>query len=167
MRSLLLITAVLVVASPRVANAQRAEGSLGGGVGWSRYVDPRLGTTVDVPAGLFSAPAGKPSRGSGERFATADRRAQMAVYTMRNEAGDTPASYVRKNLKPNRRGLDYDRVTDRFFAISAINAGKVHYTRCNFGRGGMIHCIDLTYPRRETRAWDGIVTRISLSLRPL
>jgi hypothetical protein len=167
MRSLLLISAVLVVASSGVASAQRTEGGLGSGLGWSRYVDGRLGTTVDVPAGLFSTPAGKPSRGSGERFTTADRRAQMAIYTMRNEAGDTPGSYVRKNLKPNRRGLDYDRVTDRFFAISAIAAGKVHYTRCNFGRGGMIHCIDLTYPRRETRAWDGIVTRISLSLRPL
>jgi hypothetical protein len=30
----------------------------------------------------------------------------------------------------------------------------------------MIHCIDLQYPRREKRAWDAIVTRISLSLRP-
>jgi hypothetical protein len=168
MRSVLLITAVIVVVtSCGVANAQRAERGRGGDLGWSRYVDSRFGTSVDVPGGLFSMPAGKPARGSGERFTTADRRAQLAVYTLRNEAGDTPGSYVRKNLKPNRRGLDYDRVTDRFFAISAFAAGKVHYTRCNFGRGGAMHCIDLTYPRSETRAWDRIVTRISLSLRPL
>jgi hypothetical protein len=30
----------------------------------------------------------------------------------------------------------------------------------------MIHCVDLRYPRGEKRAWDRIVTRISLSLRP-
>lgn len=166
MRSLLLVGMVLF-ASSGVANAQRSEGDLGGGLGWSRYADARLGTSVDVPAGLFSTPAGKPSRGSGERFTTADRRAQLTVYTIRNQAGDTPSSYIRRNLRPNRSGLDYDRVTDRFFAISAVEAGKVHYTRCNFGRGEMMHCIDLTYPRRETRAWDGIVTRISRSLRPL
>jgi hypothetical protein len=31
----------------------------------------------------------------------------------------------------------------------------------------MIHCIDLRYPVGQKRAWDGVVTRISLSLRPL
>lgn len=169
MRSVLLITTLVIAVSSTSASAQPAPRTpaLGGELGWSRYRDSRLGTSVDMPGGLFSIPAGKPARGSGERFATADRRAQMTVYTLRNEAGDTPASFVRKNLKPNRRGLDYDRVTDRFFAISAVASGKVHYTRCNFGRGGMIHCVDLSYPSRETRAWDRIVTRISLSLRPL
>ena len=29
-----------------------------------------------------------------------------------------------------------------------------------------IHCIELAYPEGEKRAFDGIVTRISLSLRP-
>jgi hypothetical protein len=91
----------------------------------------------------------------------------MAIYTLRNEAGDSPGSYIRNNLRQNRRRLDYDRVTDRFFAVSAIAAGQVHYTRCNFDRSGRIHCVDLTYPYRETRAWDRTVTRISLSLRPL
>lgn len=167
MRSACLIAALLIAGSSGMAHAQRT-GSLGGELGWSRYVEPRLGTTVDMPAGLFAAPAGTPGRGVGERFATADRRAQMTVYSMRNQAGDTPASFVRKNLRQNRRGLDYDRVTDRFFAISAVAGGRIFYTRCNFDRGrGTIHCIDLAYPQREEKAWDRIVTRISLSLRPL
>jgi hypothetical protein len=32
---------------------------------------------------------------------------------------------------------------------------------------GAIHCLDLVYPQAEKRAWDGVVTRISRSLRPL
>jgi hypothetical protein len=42
----------------------------------------------------------------------------------------------------------------------------IYYSRCNFG-GAAIHCFDLAYPQAEKRAWDAIVTRISLSLRPL
>jgi hypothetical protein len=165
MRSILL-SAMLILASASMANAQQGAG-LGGDLGWTRYRDAGSGTSVDMPGGLFSRPSGRPTRGSGGRFTTADGRAQISIYTLRNEAGESPASYIRNNLRQNRRRLDYDRVTDRFFAVSAIAAGQVHYTRCNFDRGGRIHCVDLTYPHRETRAWDRTVTRISLSLRPL
>jgi hypothetical protein len=51
-----------------------------------------------------------------------------------------------------------------------MNRGStILYRRCNFSanRGGTIHCIDLSYPRSQKRAWDGTVTRISRSLRPL
>ena len=54
-------------------------------------------------------------------------------------------------------------MTDRFFAVSGIRDGEVYYSRCNFH--GRMHCIYISYPQRELRAWDGIVTRISLSLR--
>jgi hypothetical protein len=45
----------------------------------------------------------------------------------------------------------------------------IYYRRCNFSqrRGPSIHCFDLVYPEGKKRAWDEIVTRISLSLRPL
>jgi hypothetical protein len=63
----------------------------------------------------------------------------------------------------------YRRVTPSFFAISAEREGMIYYSRCNFStlRGATIHCFDLVYPQSEKRAWDAIVTRISLSLRPL
>jgi hypothetical protein len=60
-------------------------------------------------------------------------------------------------------------VTPNFFAISAADQGRVYYSRCNLSRraAGRMHCIYLAYPERETKAWDGVVTRISRSLRPL
>jgi hypothetical protein len=65
--------------------------------------------------------------------------------------------------------LNYDRVAQKFFAVSTNRARTVLYRRCNFSgnRGGTMHCIDLAYPLSEKRAWDAPVTRISRSLRPL
>jgi hypothetical protein len=69
-------------------------------------------------------------------------------------------------LRSPRSQLDYERGTPSFFAISAVKNNTIYYSRCNFSHSA-IHCFDLVYPEREKRAWDAIVTRISLSLRPL
>jgi hypothetical protein len=60
-------------------------------------------------------------------------------------------------------------VTPEFFAIAAVMRGSIYYSRCNFSHnaGRAIHCFDLKYPVQERQSWDGIVTRMSRSLRPL
>jgi hypothetical protein len=135
--------------------------------GWSKYVDPSTGTRVDFPDGLF-VPAGDPQRGKGRRFRTPDGRAEFSIYALDSARGETPRGYLQRNMKVPRRVLDYERVTRQFFAISAEDKGRVYYSRCNFSPSptGPMHCIYLAYPEREKRAWDAIVTRISLSLRP-
>ena len=107
--------------------------------------------------------------GTGERLRTPDGRASLTIYSRANETGETPSSYLRKNLKMAQSGMQYQRVTSYFFAISTQREGTIYYSRCNFSRvrGPSIHCFDLVYPQREKRAWDPIVTHISLSLRPL
>jgi hypothetical protein len=136
---------------------------------WKEFQIPDLGTRVDYPAAVFSVSDGKSEVGMGERLSTADRRASLTIYSRANETGETPASYLRKNLRMSQSVIQYQRVTPSFFAISAEREGTIYYSRCNFSEfhGQNIHCFDLVYPQREKRAWDGIVTRISLSLRPL
>ena len=92
----------------------------------------------------------------------------LTIYTRENEDGDNPTSYLKNNLRVARSALDYEEVTRSFFAISSTRQGLIFYSRCNFSTdaGGAIHCIDLVYPQAGKRAWDGVVTRISLSLRP-
>jgi hypothetical protein len=121
------------------------------------------------PAGIFSLPDGKPEKGLGERLSTSDGRATFEVYSFANESNETPAGYLNRYLRTPRAQLDYHRVTSSFFAISTVRDDTIYYSRCNFSRFGTsaIHCVDLVYPAREERAWDAIVTRISLSLRPL
>jgi hypothetical protein len=129
---------------------------------WSVLTDA-FGTRVDYPAGIF-----KPPRGSGRVLESADGEARLMVYVEENEAHLTPASFVRTNLTTPTSQIDYRRITDRFFAVSGVHGGRIFYSRCNFpdGRNGALHCIFLSYKSSEKEAWDDIVTRISLSLRP-
>jgi hypothetical protein len=55
-------------------------------------------------------------------------------------------------------------VTPRFFAVSSYKGDKVWYDRCNFSER-FVHCVLINYPASEEHRWDGVVTRISLSLR--
>jgi hypothetical protein len=132
---------------------------------WQTFEVPGFGTRVEYPAGIF-APSGETKRGTGQRFESPDGRATLTIYTTENQAGDTPGRYLRKYLRQSRLG--YERVTRSFFAISKEGGGLVYYSRCNFSRSAKaIHCFDLVYPQEEKRTWDPVVTRISLSLRPL
>jgi len=129
-------------------------------VHWSTYSIPETGTSVDIPTSIFSEEAGRPD-GYGERLKTSDGRAELTVLSVRNNGNDTPASFLAKLNPPT--DIQYKRVTGRFVAVSGYKRDKVYYSRCNFSQG-LIHCIIINYPAREERAWDQIVTRISLSL---
>jgi hypothetical protein len=135
---------------------------------WQTFVIQDFGTVVRYPASIFS-PAGRPGKGIGQRFKSADGRAGLSVYSVPNETGETPATYLRRNLRMDRSALEYTRIANSFFAISSERDGVILYSRCNFSKRGRsaIHCFDLTYPQEEKRAWDSVVTRVSLSLRPL
>ena len=138
-----------------------AASAQGGGLDWRHYSD-RSGTRVAYPAGMFSetrAPAD-----NGVTLNRADGRAHLRVFTVANGRGDTPRSFLRREFPFDRGTLSYERVTGNFFVVSARRKGRIVYTRCNFA--AQIHCIELAYPQAEKRAFDGIVTRISLSLRP-
>jgi hypothetical protein len=156
----MLFQLVLVAGAPAPVRAQMQP------LDWRTFEVPQYGTRVEYPAGLF-VPAGAPAKGVGERFETRDGRAVLSIYSRMNEAADTPASYLQKNLRV-RSGLDYQRITPSFFAISAERDGLIYYSRCNFSplAGSTTHCFDLVYPQEEKRAWDPVVTRISLSLQP-
>ena len=133
---------------------------------WQTFEVPEFGTRVEYPTRIFTA-GGEAEKGVGRRFESKDGRAILSIYARENEDDDTPASYLRKNLR--QRTLDYERVTRSFFAISSERDGIIYYSRCNFSHParGSLHCFDLVYPQAEKRAWDSVVTRISLSLRPL
>lgn len=127
---------------------------------WTRFTIPETGTSVDLPSSIFSEPAGRPD-GYGQRFQTADGRANLTVQSTANTARESPAAFLAKKHPPTH--IQYQRITPRFFAVSSIKGGIVWYNRCNFARG-FVHCVLINYPAAEERAWDEIVTRISLSL---
>jgi hypothetical protein len=123
------------------------------------------GTSVPYPADIFTQ---RVTEGDtpGQVLATADGRARLHLFVRTNERNETPEQFIRRVIVDDRRNLTYERVTRNFLVFSAPEGERILYRRCNFPRDGRIHCVDLRYPRGEKRAWDAIVTRISLSLRP-
>ena len=136
---------------------------------WTTFYVPDFGTQIEYPAAIFAKDEGNSEKGIGRRFSTNDGSANLTIYSRANDARETPASYLRENLRVSRSTLDYERVTPTFFAISSVRQGMIFYSRCNFSTdaGGAIHCFDLVYPQQAKRAYDYVVTRVSRSLRPL
>lgn len=135
-------------------------------VEWTTFAD-EAGTRVEYPRDVFPV-IGHTTLHTGRVFETSDGRAQLHVFTMENRDGESPARFLGRRRERDRSRLAYSRVTASFFAISAVHEGRILYRRCNFPYRGahLVHCMDVRYPAEEKRAWDDIVTRISLSLRP-
>ena len=128
---------------------------------WRKYSVPATGLSVDIPVTIFSEDGGEASEGTGRVFFTGDRRANLTVTSVPNPENISPAMFLEKQRPP--AGIQYKRVTSRFFAVSSIRDGRTWYNRCNRA-GGFMNCVFIHYPAAEDRQWDAIVTRISLSL---
>ena len=129
---------------------------------WRRYVIPSSGTSVDMPASIFTSDAGPPEGGTGRRFFTEDRRADLTVQSVPNPENDSPATFLARKQPP--AGISYKRITSDFFVVSSIRKDRIWYNRCNRGNGTM-NCVLINYPSAERRQWDDVVTRISHTLR--
>jgi hypothetical protein len=138
---------------PSVVFAQKIE--------WQKYVVPSTGAKVDVPVSIFTEDAGPPDGGNGRRFFTKDHRADLTVQSVPNPQNDSPAAFLAKRNPP--AGIQYRRVTSSFFAVSSVRNGRTWYNRCNRANEYM-NCVLINYPAAEERNWDGVVTRISLTL---
>ena len=90
-----------------------------------------------------------------------DHRADLTLQSVPNPENDSPATFLAKRRPP--AGIQYKRITPRFFAVSSIRNGRTWYNRCNRVNEYM-NCVLINYPAAEEREWDAVVTRISLSL---
>jgi hypothetical protein len=52
-------------------------------------------------------------------------------------------------------GIQYKRVTPRFFAVSSIRKDRIWYNRCNRANESM-NCVLINYPAAEEHQWDAI-----------
>jgi hypothetical protein len=147
------IAATVLALWPVLAAGQASE--------WQRYVVAESGAAVDVPRDVFRDHAGKPEPGYGARFLTTDRRANLTVQSIRNDANDTPAAFLARKHPPP--AIVYRRVTSNFFVVSSFRNGLIWYDRCNFA-GQFITCVLINYPANEKSRWDAVITRISNSL---
>jgi hypothetical protein len=130
---------------------------------WSRYTDPDVGLSVDLPTDLFSDDRGSTETLAGRTFATPDGRADVSLYSIPKRPGDTPKSFLRNHFQLPGSSVVYQRLTDRILAVSGFRGDKIWYARCNFALR-RVNCVALNYPASEKLGWDAVVTRISNSL---
>ena len=149
-----LFTAFILAVVPTLAFAADTE--------WRRYSVPSTGTSVDMPVSIFTSDAGAPENGTGRRFFTEDRRADLTVQSIPNPGNDSPGAFLAKMRPP--AGIIYKRITSNFFVVSSTRGDRIWYNRCNRGQGSM-NCVLINYPAAEKRQWDEVVTRISRTLR--
>ena len=154
MRAPRLFAVSVLIFIPALASARDAE--------WRRYVIPSTGTSVDMPVSIFSSDAGAPEGGTGRKFFTEDRRADLTVQSVSNPGNDSPATFLAKMRPP--AGIIYKKITSGFFVVSSIRNDRIWYNRCNRADGAM-NCVLINYPAAEKRQWDGVVTKISHTLR--
>ena len=154
MRAPRLFAAFILFFAPTLAIAANTE--------WRRYVVPSTGTSVDMPVSIFTSDGGTPDGGTGRRFFTEDRRADLTVQSIPNPENDSPAAFLTRMQPP--AGIIYKRITSDFFVVSSVRDDRIWYNRCNRGRGAM-NCVLINYPAAEKRQWDEVVTRISRTLR--
>ena len=84
------------------------------------------------------------------------------MQSVSNPANDSPATFLAKKRPP--AGIIYKRITPDFFVVSSIRKDRIWYNRCNRSNGAM-NCVLINYPAAEKRQWDGVVTRISRTLK--
>jgi hypothetical protein len=101
-----------------VSPSSNAHGRLGE-LDWRAFVVPDFGTRGEYPAGVF-APAGRPGTGVGQRFQRADGLAILSIYSRRNESGETPTTYLKKNLRAERSALDYARIARQRIRVKHV-----------------------------------------------
>jgi hypothetical protein len=132
---------------------------------WATYANARFGTTADYPADLFVRRDPEPENGDGVRMHTADGRATLTISGHYNSENDTPQRYYETIV--DKTGVTYRHITRTFYVASGQRGGDIVYERCNFRPGdrATVDCFEITYPAREKKSWDAIVTRIGRSLR--
>jgi hypothetical protein len=134
---------------------------LADGAEWRRFAIPSTGTNVEIPVAIFSKDTELPNGGTGRRFYTDDRRANLTVQSVANPENDSPATFLAKQQPP--AGIMYQRVTSSFFVVSSVRNDRIWYNRCNRSEGYM-NCVLINYPAAEKRRWDDVVSRISHTL---
>jgi hypothetical protein len=134
--------------------------------GWSRFHDPEHHMSFEYPAHIFHQEVTQ----EGERdavFSRRDGRARLRLFGFVNSRNQTPRSHLAGIPEYRSERFHYVRTTSRFYVASGVRDGMILYRRCNFAPRAdrRVGCVQLEYPQAEKRAWDEVVTRISLSLR--
>lgn len=127
---------------------------------WRHYVNDRFGTEVDYPAAFRPDPP--PANGDGVVLRAG--LAEIRVFGRWNVDDSSPRRLLGDlAADPAYADTTYHRLLRDRLVISGYRGGDIFYEVYLFGRSGAVHTLMLSYPARDKRRFDPIVTRVSRS----
>ena len=146
--------------------ALRAEAA---SVAWTRYVNPRFGTSAEVPAGFVAQPP--PENEDGRTFASPDGGGEIRIYASNGPSVVTESFRAYETWTAEAEVESGWTITYRargkgWFALSGTRGESVVYQKAVAGcRGSVAHHVWISYPAGQKSRYDPIVARLGRSLR--
>lgn len=133
---------------------------------WTRYVNPRFGSAVDVPANYLAD--GTPSvPGEGKVFRADHGRAKITTWGGPTQNADFMAEIARRIGADEGDGwsITYRSETPDWASWTGTRGGHVFYAKAILTCGGSQTAnVRLDYPAMDVPAFDPIVNRLGMSL---
>eukprot|EP00873_Tetraselmis_striata_P032288 jgi/Tetstr1/452552/TSEL_039588.t1 len=133
---------------------------------WTRYVNPRFGAAVDIPAD-FAAEGPAQMVGEGKRFRASNGRAVITAWGGPVLEADFLAEMRGRIGAEEAEGwtITYRSETPAWAAWGGTRGGHVFYAKtilvCN---GQQTANVRLDYPAMDVPAFDAVVNRLGQSL---
>src|SRR5690606_39248363 len=133
---------------------------------WTRYVNPRFGMAVDIPAD-FAADGAAAVEGDGKRFRATNGRATITAWGAPARGPDFMAETSARIAAEQAEGwaITYRSETPSWAAWGGRRGGHVFYAKA------IVVCDDtqtanvrLDYPVADIRAFDAVGNRLGQSL---
>jgi len=150
------IPVLLLIAASFAPTAAGAES-------WAVYQDETHGCRLKYASSIFTPDA--IDQDKFQRFAGPNERTYFRVKGLPNKENWTPAQ-IRAEYTKARGKADvvYERTRTDFLVLSGIRDSNIFYTKVALSKdNGTICVLDISYPRKAKRAFDHVVTRMSLS----
>ncbi len=148
------------------ATAQPAAGTTGGGDNWSVYRNDRFGTEVTYPSHLFKM-VQQSANGDGATFESADGALKFIVFGQQNYDDLSIRGLAARDSAADL----FDRVTYKktgkdWYVLSGLIGSDIFYRKAVLDPNGVVHVLEITYPKSEKERMDAVVARMAGSLKP-
>lgn len=128
------------------------------------YVNERFGTSATFPDEIFVDQQEPPANGDGLRWLSRDG-ASVAIYGSYNVLDDTPKTLVERGGALPGRTVTYTKTGRNWAVLSGFEDGAVFYERLVISPTGIVHGVEITYPKDLKARYDPLVGAIAGSLR--
>ncbi len=128
------------------------------------YVNERFGTSATFPDEIFVDRQEPPENGDGLRWLAKDG-ASVAIHGSYNVLDDTPKTLVERGGALPGRTVTYAKTGRNWAVLSGLKDGAVFYERQVIGPTGIVHAVEITYPKELKARYDPLIGAIAGSLR--